>query len=215
MAIKLDMSKAYDRVGWGYLSQVMRKMGFEEKWISLIMQCISSVSYFVLINGEPRCSIHPERGLHQGDPFSPYLYLTCAEGLLAKLKEAELEGKTTSVAISQGGPKITNLCFADDSLLLYRANIEECINIQQILQKYEVESGQKLNQDNTTICFSKNVEEDTKNAIQANLSIPEIKEFEKYLGMPSFVGRNKQASFSNIKERAWRVIQGWGEKLLS
>ena len=72
-----------------------------------------------------------------------------------------------------------------------------------------------MNQDKTTICFSKNVEEDTKNAIQARLNIPEIKEFEKYLGMPSFVGRNKKASFSNIKERVWRVIQGWGEKMLS
>ena len=169
----------------------------------------------LILNGEPRGSIHLERGLRQGDPLFPYLFLICAEGLLAKLKEAELEGKITGVAISRGGPKITNFCFADDSLVLCRANIEECRNIQQILQKYEVESGQKLNQDNTTICFSKNVEEDTKNAIQASLSIPEIKEFEKYLGMPSFVGRNKQASFSNIKERAWRVIQGWGEKLLS
>ena len=215
MAIKLDMSKAYDRVEWGYLCQVMRKMGFEEKWTSLIMQCISSVSYFVLINGEPRGSIHPERGLCQGDPLSPYLFLICAEGLLAKLKEAKLEGKITGVAISRGGPKITNLCFADDSLLLCWANIEECRNILQILQKYEVESGQKLNQDKTTIYFSKNVEEDTKNAIQARLKIPEIKEFEKYFGMPSFVGRNKKASFSNIKERVWRVIQGWGEKMLS
>ena len=116
MDIKLNMNKAYDRVEWGYLSQVMRKMGFEEKWISLIMQCISSVLYFVLINGEPRGSIHLKRGLRQGDPLSPYLYLICAKGLLAKLREAELEGKITGVAISQGGPKITNLCFANDNL---------------------------------------------------------------------------------------------------
>ena len=119
----------------------------------------------LVLNGEPRGSIHPERGLHQGDSLSPYLFLICAEGLLAKLKEAELEGKIAGVAISRGGPKITNLCFANDSLLLCRANIEECRNILQIQQKYEVELGQKLNQDKTTICFSKNVEEDTKNAI--------------------------------------------------
>ena len=87
----------------------------------------------LVLNGEPRGSIHPERGLHQGDPLSPYLFLICAEGLLAKLKEAELEGKIAGVAISRGGPKITNLCFADDSLLLCRANIEECRNILQIL----------------------------------------------------------------------------------
>ena len=132
MAIKLDMSKAYDRVEWGYLSQVIRKMGFEEKWISLIMQYISWVSYSVFINGEPYGSIHPERGLRQEDPLSPYLFLICAEGLLAKLKEVEIEGKITGVAISWGGP-ITNLCFEDDNLLLCGANIEEGKNIQQIL----------------------------------------------------------------------------------
>ena len=66
--------------------------------------------------GKPRGSIHPERGLRQGDPLSPYLYLICVEALLAKLKEVELEGKITGVAISQGGPKITNLYFADDNL---------------------------------------------------------------------------------------------------
>ena len=87
----------------------------------------------LVLNGEPRGSIHPKRGLHQGDPLSPYLFLICTEGLLAKLKEAELEGKIIGVAISWGGPKITNLCFADDSLLLCRANIKECRNIQQIL----------------------------------------------------------------------------------
>ena len=133
MAIKLDMSKAYDRVEWGYLSQVMSKMGFEEKWISLIMQYISWVSYSVFINGEPYGSIHPKRGLRQGDLLSPYLFLICAEGLLAKLKEAVIEGKITGVAISWGGPTITNLCFEDDNLLLCGANIEEGKNIQQIL----------------------------------------------------------------------------------
>ena len=89
MAIKVDMSKAYDRVEWVYLEAMMRKMGFNERWIFLIMMCVTTVSYSVLINGEPKGKITPSKGLRQGDPISPYLFLLCVEGLSAILKKEE------------------------------------------------------------------------------------------------------------------------------
>jgi len=126
MALKLDMSKAYDRVEWPYMEKLMKKMGFDDTWVQLMMQCISSATYSVLINGEPYGKITPTRGLRQGDPFSPYLFLPCTKGFYGLLRKAEIEGNIKGVSICRNRPKLTHLIFADDSLIFCRSKTEEC-----------------------------------------------------------------------------------------
>ena len=108
----------------------------------------------------------------------------------------------------RNGLRLTHLFFADDSLLFCKASIQECNHIQDILSEYEVASSQKLNKDKTTLFFNKVTSQNTQESIINLLGVPEIKQYEKYLGLPSFVGREKKASFAFIKERVWSKLKG-------
>ena len=170
------------------------------------MKCISTVSYSVLFNGKPTDIIIPERGLRQGDPLSPYLFLLCAEGLSALLRKSEADHKLCGVAVSRGGPRVNHLLFADDSLLFFRANISECQVVKEILWVYETASGQKLNCEKTALFFSANTSPDTARAIRDLWGASNTHSIEKYLGLPSFIGRSKIKAFEDITTRVWKRL---------
>ena len=215
MALKLDMSKAYDRVEWEFMEKVMRKMGFNNRWVDLMMECITSASYSILINGEPHRKIKASRGLRQGDPLSPYLFLMCTKGLHGLINKAASNGDIKGVSICRNGPKLTHLLFADDSLIFCRAKEDECLKLLEILAANERASGQQLNRAKKTLFFSKSTSSEVQEVIKEALGIQVVQQYEKYLGLPSFVGRNKKESFAHLKQRIWKKLQGWEVKLLS
>lgn len=88
MALKLDVSNAYDRVDWGFLKHQMQQMDFSNKWIAWVMMCVSTVLYSVNFNGAQIGLVIPRRGLRQGDPLSPYLFLLCVEGLSCSINKS-------------------------------------------------------------------------------------------------------------------------------
>ena len=98
-----------------------------------IMAYISSVTHSVIINGEPQGLINLSKGLGQGDPLSPYLFLICAKGLSAMIRQAELSNEINGISINRGGPKVSHLFFADDSLNFCKANVTECNKVLDIL----------------------------------------------------------------------------------
>jgi hypothetical protein len=132
----------------------MWRLGFDDRWVSLIMVCVRIVTYYVLVNGQPYRHIQPTRGIRQGDLLSPYLFILCAKGPSTLLHMAEQEGKITGLSIAKRGTKINHLFYADDSLLFYRASIPEWAQEQAILDKYERALSQKLNRDKMSIFFS-------------------------------------------------------------
>jgi hypothetical protein len=214
-AIKLDMSKAYDRVEWEFLRRMMEKMGFHAGWINIIMKCIGTVSYRVMINGELTDVINPGRGLRQGDPLSPYLFFICAEGFSALLNNAEQVGHLSGVKVCNNAPSINHLLFADDSLLLLKSDERSASHLRNILQLYEDCSGQMINKEKSSIMFSRNAGGERKALFKANLGISVEALNEKYLGLPVYMGRLKAWTFSYIKDLIWSRIQCWMMRLLS
>ena len=212
MAIKLDMSKTYDRVEWGFIEQVMRKLGFHERWIGLIMRCITTVSYSVLINGVAHGNIVPSRGLHQGDPLSSYLFLLCADGFSSLINKAVRSHTMSGLSICRGYPMISHLFFADHILLFYKVSSQECQHLIGILHLYEAASSQKINTDKSSMFFSANTSEEKKIEILDLLVPMQDSRHRKHLGLPSIIGKSKIEVFAKIKERVGRKLSGWKKK---
>ncbi|KAL8112353.1 hypothetical protein AgCh_019886 [Apium graveolens] len=139
--LKLDVSKAYDRLEWGFLEQMLAKFGFSGDWIAQVMLCIKTVSYSFIYNVEIFGNIKPRRGLRQGDPISPYLYIMCVEGLSAIIRRNEAAGLIHGCVIAMEAPSISHLLFVDDCYLFFRANEVEATNVKSILLRYERISG--------------------------------------------------------------------------
>ena len=134
----------------------MGKMGFSDKWVKLIMECVYTVTYSIIVNGQAVGCIKPSRRIRQGDPLSPYLFLLCAEALNSMLSKAEQIGVIIGVPTSKKGPRLSHLFFADNNLLFCKANSVEWRRLTKLLEAYKQVSGQKLNREKKSIFFSRN-----------------------------------------------------------
>ncbi|KAH9779367.1 reverse transcriptase domain-containing protein [Citrus sinensis] len=171
-ALKIDMAKAYDRIEWPFLSAIMLKMGFDHDFIKLIMLCVSTVSYKFSRDGMDIGPIIPSRGLRQGDPLSPYLFIICAEGLSSLIHHHEKAGMLHGVRIARCAPCLTHLFFADDCFIFFKARDQEARVMKSILS-------------------IANVNNEAVHSICSLLGVQAIDNQRNYLRLPSHIGRSK------------------------
>lgn len=155
-AVKLDMMKAYDRVEWHYVEAIMLRLGFSSSFVRLAMKCVTSVRFTVRVNGELLPYFTPSRGLRQGDPYSPYLFLLCAEGLTTLLKNLGGAQVDRGIRVSNNSPWVNHFLFADDSLIFMNAKEESAQRLNLVLRIYGDYFGQCVNREKSSIFFSPN-----------------------------------------------------------
>ena len=213
--LKLDISKACDRLDWEYLRDIMVQMGFSAKWVQWIMLCIENVNYTVLVNGVQVGPIIPGRGIQQGDPLSPYLFILCAEGLSALIRDVERRGAIKGTRICTRAPTISHLLFADDCFLFFGACDQEAVEMKNILTSYEAASGQSINLQKLEMYCSRNTPLDCPDRIATILGVKQVLGTGKYLGLSSMIGWSKKATFKFVKDRIWNTINSWSSRCLS
>jgi hypothetical protein len=200
-AYKLDLMKAYDRVDWNFLKVPLRKIGFAEKFIYWIMECVKTVRFSVRFNGKLLESFCPSRGLRQGDPLSPILFMFVAEGLTSIFHHQITEGNIEELKICRRGPGISHLLFADDSLLFFKAKADQARKINTALRAYEASTGQLLSPTKCSLMLGQKVTEEEGAMVASILNVQNISFEEKYLGLPVPEGRMKDDKFQPTKER--------------
>lgn len=193
----------------------MGKMGFQEDLVDLVMRCVTTATFSTLVNGRPTGHIIPQRGIRQGCPLSPYLFLICSEGLSCLLNNAEANRHITGIKVARTAPSISHLLFADDCLIFTKALPEEANRLKLILESYERASGQCINYHKLKLTFSPNTNEEMKRSIQRICRIEVVSCHEKYLGLPTTIARNTIKVFDHIQERVAKKLGGWRERLIS
>lgn len=155
-ALKIDMFKAYDKVDWDFLHWLLTQMKIPAVCRHWIMQCVTTVSYSILINGEPTQRFNPTCGLRQEDPLSSYLFILVMETLSRLLTKGSDYNIFQGIKLSRTGPSVSHLFFADDSLVFFKATPEACEGVNNILAKFSRLSGEVINFQKSLIMFSPN-----------------------------------------------------------
>lgn len=188
MTLKLDLEKAYDLLDWNYIRACLIEFGFNVNWCDRIMNCISTASFSISLMATLRVFFTPSRGIRQGDPLSPYLFIICIEPFIRHLNKLT-ESTRTQVGLlsSPHSYRISNLVFADDCLIFAKATPAAARKVLAVLEAFAKASGQRINFHKSTIYFSPRVQSHVKNNISTVLHIQHRTTIGKYLGIHNII----------------------------
>jgi len=149
--VKVEFEKACDSVNWKFLYYMLGRLGFNVKWINWIKACLESASVSILVNGSPTEEFKPKRGLRQGDPLAPFLFIIVVEGLSGLMREAKSASMFKGVEVGSQRVQVNLLQFADDTFFFCNPSYHNVLVIKAILRSFELVSGLRVNFHKSTV----------------------------------------------------------------
>lgn len=215
IVFKYDMSKAYDRLEWRFLLRTMRSMGFSHIAQDLVYRSISNIRYRVSVNGFHSNEFGSSRGVRQGDPLSPLLFIMAQQILSYNLNNKQQRGELMPYRLGRSVVPISHLFYADDMLLFANGHSRSLQRLKRLMNNYEVSSGQQINLDKSAFYASKRIPRHRLSRIQ-HVTGCHVKHLPfKYLGASIYKGRCRIQMFEEVIGKFSRRIEGWYARFLS
>lgn len=212
--IKLDLSKAYDRLNWDYLEEVLRSFGFSRRWVNWIHSLISSPNFYILVNGTPSETFNDSRGIRQGDPLSPFLFIIAAEGLgrfIAKEREAK---RIKALQLWGNNIPLTHQQFVDDIMLFGEPTVKEVRHLKRILDLFSEASGLEVNREKSFV-FIFNTVEQVKTHLLRLLGFKRGEFPTKYLGNLLDFTSKRVKNWQGVLDKLRNKVANWAFRVLN
>lgn len=184
--LKLDLAKAFDRIEWSFIRYAMHCLGFNDHFIDLVATCFEWPVFSVIINGQTYGKFRSTRGIRQGCPLSPYLFIIAINELTCRLQDALSNNRISEIKLAPLAPAIHSLLFADDVIICGQASMHEAHIIKEILVSFCRDSGQIPNWSKSSILFSTNTPTSIKENIKNLFQVPDMNHNSTHLGHPLF-----------------------------
>ena len=213
---KLDIEKAYDSINWQFLLKVMEKMGFDSKWLRWMWWCISTAKFSVMVNGAPAGFFSSSKGLRQGDPLSPYLFVMGMEVLSVLIRRAMEGGFISGCKIQRGRGRavhVAHLLFADDTIVFCEAKKEYLMNLSWILFWFEAALGLRINLAKSEIIPVGKVQGIEELAVELGFRVGQLPTV--YLGLPLGVPNKVVYGWDGVEEKVRRRLALWKSQYIS
>jgi hypothetical protein len=213
--VSLDTMKAFDRISWKSIFLVLSKFGFSNCFIDLIRCCIEENPTSVIINGASSDFFYPSRGLRQGDPISPYIFILVEELLCRALINLQSQKDFIPYKANSRFWKISYLLYADDTILFLNGRNSSISKAIDILNSYQKFTGQRINYGKSKFYVSNRTSAGRIQQIKDQLGCDRGSWPFIYLGAPIYKGRPKICYYNHTVDAVRRKLDGWKGKLLS
>ncbi|KAJ4788737.1 RNA-directed DNA polymerase (reverse transcriptase)-related family protein [Rhynchospora pubera] len=213
--LKADVSKAFDKIEWDFLSKAMLYLNVPVKLVNLMVSCYNRAQISLSINGRADGFISPTRGLRQGCPMSPYGFIIAMEMLSRLFTKSQREGNLQGVKLAYSCPFITHIMYADDLVILGDAQQRELDTLNNVLHKFGKASGLRINPDKSTIWTSRACDQEAVQRITNSLKADLAEGEQKYLGaVIEGIGTGMKTGMLLLQKMKAKLT-GWRSQMLS